>query len=202
MTAFSTSAATLSPTPPPARIPDLGSGPGSGSLALALARQFPAAQVTAVGISPQLLHRPHEQAAAHGVADRISTLEANIDDPWTEIGEGGPYDLIRAAAFLHHVADPARTFAQAFERLRPGGLIAVTEMDFPPAPAPSGSPAAHDPRGAPRPVPAHPLSPPLLRSRRRRPALTTASAGGFSHVWHSCEIEHFQEPYAGTATPA
>jgi hypothetical protein len=33
-----------------------------------------------------------------------------------------------------------------------------------------------------------------LRSRRRRPVLTAASAGGFSHVSDSCEIEHFQEP--------
>ncbi|MFE9686592.1 class I SAM-dependent methyltransferase [Streptomyces sp. NPDC006285] len=114
--------------PAPDRILDLGSGPGTGSLALA--RQFPAAHVTAVDISPQMLHRLHKQAAAHGVADRISTLEANLDEPWTRIGEGGPYDLIWAAAFLHHVADPARTFTRAFEHLRPGGLIAVTEMAF------------------------------------------------------------------------
>ncbi|MFH8597514.1 class I SAM-dependent methyltransferase [Streptomyces rimosus] len=114
--------------PAPTRILDLGSGPGTGSLALI--RQFPAAQVTAVDISPHMLHRLHKQAAARGVADRISTLEANLDEPWTKINEGGPYDLIWAAAFLHHVADPADTFTQALEQLRPGGLIAVTEMDF------------------------------------------------------------------------
>ncbi|MFD5445762.1 class I SAM-dependent methyltransferase [Streptomyces tendae] len=112
----------------PARILDLGSGPGTGSLALA--RQFPTAQVTAVDLSAQMLHRLQKQAAAHGVSDRINTLAANLDEPWTEINEGGPYDLIWAAAFLHHVTDPARTFAQAFEQLRPGGLLAVTEMDF------------------------------------------------------------------------
>ncbi|MFE6906674.1 class I SAM-dependent methyltransferase [Streptomyces erythrochromogenes] len=114
--------------PPPARILDLGSGPGTGSLALA--RRFPTAHVTAVDISVQMLHRLSEQASAHGVADRISTVEANIDESWAELGRGGPYDLIWAAAFMHHVADPARTFAQAFEHLHPGGLIAVTEMDF------------------------------------------------------------------------
>ncbi|MFI2242534.1 class I SAM-dependent methyltransferase [Streptomyces chrestomyceticus] len=114
--------------PGPARILDLGSGPGTGSLALA--RQFPAAQVTAVDISPQLLHRLQKQAAARGAAGRISTVEANVDKPWTKITEKGPFDLIWAAAFLHHVSDPARTFTRAFEQLRPGGLIAVTEMDF------------------------------------------------------------------------
>ncbi|WP_030605673.1 class I SAM-dependent methyltransferase, partial [Streptomyces rimosus] len=85
--------------PAPARILDLGSGPGTGSLALI--RQFPAARVTAVDISPHMLHRLQKQAAARGVADRISTLEANLDEPWTKIKEGGPYDLIWAAAFLH-----------------------------------------------------------------------------------------------------
>ncbi|MFJ5987157.1 class I SAM-dependent methyltransferase [Lentzea sp. NPDC092896] len=114
--------------PAPARILDLGSGPGTGSLALA--RQFGSAAVTAVDISPQMLHRLRKQAAAHWVAERISTLEANLDESWTEIGEGAPYDLIWAAAFLHHVTDPARTLARAFENLRPGGLLAVTEMDF------------------------------------------------------------------------
>ncbi|MFG2622487.1 class I SAM-dependent methyltransferase [Streptomyces sp. NPDC048507] len=111
-----------------ARILDLGSGPGTGSLALA--RQFPAAQVTAVDISPPLLHRLREQAAARGVADRVSTVQANVDEPWTKIAENGPYDLIWAASFIHHVSDPARTFTRAFGQLRPGGLIAVTEMDF------------------------------------------------------------------------
>ncbi|MFD8542755.1 class I SAM-dependent methyltransferase [Streptomyces sp. NPDC059649] len=112
----------------PVRILDLGSGPGTGSLALA--HRFPMAAVMAVDISPQMLHRLHKQAAAHGVADRISTLEANLDEQWPQTGQDGPYDLMWAAAFLHHVADPARTLAQGFERLRPGGLLAVTEMDF------------------------------------------------------------------------
>ncbi|WP_439657379.1 class I SAM-dependent methyltransferase [Lentzea sp. HUAS TT2] len=112
----------------PERILDLGSGPGTGTLALA--RRFGSATVTAADISPQMLHRLHKQAAAYGVAERVSTVEANLDERWTEIGEGGPFDLIWAAAFLHHVADPGATLAQAFEHLRPGGLLAVTEMDF------------------------------------------------------------------------
>ncbi|MGW6615278.1 class I SAM-dependent methyltransferase [Streptomyces erythrochromogenes] len=114
--------------PSPARILDLGSGPGTGSFALA--RRFPAAHLTAVDISAQMLHRLSTQASAHGVADRISTVEANVDESWAALSGDGPYDLIWAAAFMHHVADPARTFARAFEQLHPGGLIAVTEMDF------------------------------------------------------------------------
>src|SRR3954470_18941339 len=114
--------------PAPVRILDLGSGPGTGSLALD--HRFGSAAVTAVDISPQMLHRLHQRAAAHGVAERISTLEVNLDEPWTRIGAAGPYDLMWAAAFLHHMADPVRTLHQAWQNLRPGGLAAVTEMDF------------------------------------------------------------------------
>ena len=113
--------------PAPARIRDLGSGPGTGSMALA--RRFPAAAVTAADVCPQMLHRLESQAALHGLADRIDTVEADLDRRWPKTLDG-PYDLIWSAAFLHHAADPARTLAQAFERLRPGGLLAVTEMDF------------------------------------------------------------------------
>ncbi|MFE4995524.1 class I SAM-dependent methyltransferase [Streptomyces mirabilis] len=112
----------------PARIMDVGSGPGTGSLALA--DRFPAASVTAADISPQMLHRLQKQAATHGAAGRIRTLEANLDKPWPLSGKGEPYDLMWAAAFLHHLSDPARTLAQAYGQLRPGGLLAVSEMDF------------------------------------------------------------------------
>jgi methylase of polypeptide subunit release factors len=60
----------------PARILDLGSGPGTGTLALAC--QFPTATMTTVDISPHLLHRLQKQAAAHGVAGRVHTLQADI----------------------------------------------------------------------------------------------------------------------------
>ncbi|MFC9434534.1 class I SAM-dependent methyltransferase [Nocardia sp. NPDC057030] len=113
--------------PAPARILDLGSGPGTGSFALA--RRFPAAAVTAADLSAQMLHRLREQANAHGLADRIDTVHTDLDQPWPRT-MNGPYDLVWAASYLHHAADPARTLTQAFERLRPGGLLAVTEMDF------------------------------------------------------------------------
>jgi trans-aconitate methyltransferase len=114
--------------PVPARILDLGCGPGTGSLTLA--RQFPEATVTAVDISPQMLHRLQTRAAAHGVAGRIHTLQADLDEQWPQAAAGKAYDLIWAAAFLHHLTEPGRTLTEAFHRLRPGGLLAVTEMDF------------------------------------------------------------------------
>ncbi|MFE9458566.1 class I SAM-dependent methyltransferase [Streptomyces californicus] len=120
--------ADLAGDPAPSRILDLGSGPGTGTLALA--GRFPAARVTAVDISPRMLHRLRKRAASHGIADRVDTVEANADEPWTFTGVDAPYDLVWAAAFLHHVGDPVQTLEKMYEALRPGGLVAVTEMDF------------------------------------------------------------------------
>jgi len=114
--------------PAPTRILDLGSGPGTGSLALA--RQFPEAVVTAVDLSAQMLHRLQKQAATQGVADRVHVLQANLDEQWPRIGGEETFDLMWSAAFLHHLTDPHRALRQAFNHLRPGGLFVVTEMDF------------------------------------------------------------------------
>lgn len=109
----------------PTRILDVGSGPGTGSFALA--RQFPEAVVTAVDVSAEMLHRLAERASAQGIADRVHTLRADLDEEWPV---GGCYDLVWAAASLHHLKDPDQALARMLATLRPGGLLAVTEMDF------------------------------------------------------------------------
>lgn len=109
----------------PAHIADLGSGTGTG--AIALAQRFTQARVTAVDISPQMLHRLSKQASALGLGDRVHTVEANLDEDWPTLDA---CDMVWAASSLHHMANPDRILAGAFDALRPAGLLAVTEMDF------------------------------------------------------------------------
>ena len=54
----------------------LGGGPRAGSLALV--RRLPATGVTAVDISPRMLHRLTKQSIAHGIATRTTTVEADL----------------------------------------------------------------------------------------------------------------------------
>jgi SAM-dependent methyltransferase len=106
------------------RIVDIGAGTGSGCLALA--RLFEDAEVVAVDQSTDLLARVREQATTAGLADRVRTVHANLDEGWPAIG---PVDLVWASMSLHHLADPDRTLKDTMAALRPGGVLAVVEVD-------------------------------------------------------------------------
>jgi ubiquinone/menaquinone biosynthesis C-methylase UbiE len=103
---------------------DLGAGTGTG--ALALARRLPDARVVAVDVSEPMLEHLAHRARVLGVADRIRTVQADLDRPWPPLG---PADLVWASASLHHMADLDHALAQARTTLRPGGVLAVTELD-------------------------------------------------------------------------
>ncbi|BFV55098.1 hypothetical protein KCMC57_up02020 [Kitasatospora sp. CMC57] len=109
---------------PVRRILDLGSGTGTGTLALL--PRFPDAEVVAVDQSPYLLRHLLDRAHGRGLAERVRTVEADLDAGWPDLGRA---DLAWASASLHHLADPGRTLREVYAALRPGGLLAVVEIE-------------------------------------------------------------------------
>ncbi|WP_317231172.1 class I SAM-dependent methyltransferase, partial [Clavibacter sp. MX14-G9D] len=106
---------------------DLGAGTGTGTVALA--RRFDRAEVVAVDASDPMLARVAERAVVDGLADRIRTVRADLDEGWPALP---PADVVWASLMLHEVRDPARLLARIRDGLAPGGLLAVVEMDGPP----------------------------------------------------------------------
>ncbi|WP_203701956.1 class I SAM-dependent methyltransferase [Asanoa iriomotensis] len=106
------------------RVVDLGAGSGTGSLALA--RELAGAQVTAVDVDPEMLAHLRAKVDAAGLADRIHTRTADLDQPWPDFG---PTDVIWAASAMHHMADPEGALAEAFKALGTGGLLVIAELD-------------------------------------------------------------------------
>jgi release factor glutamine methyltransferase len=131
---------------PPARILDLGTG--TGAIALALAKAWPEAQVTAVDTSPEALELARENAASTGFAERVTFLAS---DWFTQVPTEPRFDVIVAnppylspeetAESLPEVRDfePAQALtaadrglsalriilAEAPRFLAPGGLLAL-----------------------------------------------------------------------------
>ena len=66
-------------------------GTGSGCLSIALAFKCPAAEVYAVDISPEALGLARENAARHGVAERIRFLQG---DGFAAVPEEARFDLV------------------------------------------------------------------------------------------------------------
>jgi len=109
----------------PARVIDVGAGTGTGTLALA--RHLPDAEVIALDVDEQMLKRIRDKARAAGLADRIRTVQADLDQAWPDGLMAA--DLVWAANSLHHMGDLAQAVAQIYQVLCPGGLLAVTELE-------------------------------------------------------------------------
>jgi ubiquinone/menaquinone biosynthesis C-methylase UbiE len=112
----------------PARhVVDVGAGSGAGTLALA--QQLPEAEVIALDVDATMIERIQHKAREAGVADRVRAIQADLDQSWpAALYQPGAADLVWAAKSLHHLGDPGRAVAQIFAVLRPGGLLAVTEV--------------------------------------------------------------------------
>jgi release factor glutamine methyltransferase len=69
-------------------------GTGSGCIAITLALRIPEARLTAVDVSPEALQLAEQNAALHGVADRIRFLTSDALDASFADRVGGPFDLV------------------------------------------------------------------------------------------------------------
>ncbi len=125
MTENALSAATAALDTEPTRILDLGAGTGVGTLALA--RQYPSAHVDSLDLSADLLARLEASAASAGVSDRVDTHVVDLDGEWSGVIPA-QVDLIWASMSLHHVRHPDDVLRRAFQALRPGGVLVITEM--------------------------------------------------------------------------
>jgi SAM-dependent methyltransferase len=105
---------------------DIGCGPGVGTAVLAEA--FPAATIVAVDGSPTMLEQAAARAERLGLADRVTTRQADLPADLAALGQA---DVIWASMVLHHVGDEAAALAQLRERLNPGGVLALVEKADP-----------------------------------------------------------------------
>jgi len=107
----------------PLAIADIGCGTGAAALALAAAT---AATVTAVDQVPAFLATLRERAAARGLADRITTVAASMTAlPFAD----GAFDVLWSEGAIYSMGFEAGVTSWR-RLLKPGGVLAVTELTW------------------------------------------------------------------------
>lgn len=101
---------------------------GTGDLAVALARRNPAAAVTGVDISPEMVRYGQEKMRRKGLDDRV-TLEVG-DAERLRFGDGG-FDTAAVSFGIRNFGDIAAGLGEMFRVLRPGGEVFIMEFSVP-----------------------------------------------------------------------
>lgn len=105
----------------PARIADLGCGPGTSTFALA--KQHPSATVLGIDVSERMLARARRQAHARGET-RIAWIRT--DAARLPLADES-VDVVTGHSFLYLLPDRASVLAECLRVLRPGGWMVVME---------------------------------------------------------------------------
>jgi ubiquinone/menaquinone biosynthesis C-methylase UbiE len=106
------------------RVADLGAGGGYFTFRLADA-VGPTGRVYAIDVDPDMIEYLKTRVAADGYRN-IEVVAAPEDDPGLPAAS---IDLLFTCNTYHHLADRTAYFARARSALRPGGRIAIIDMD-------------------------------------------------------------------------
>lgn len=119
-----TTAASLT-TPQATALLDVGCG--AGNYSLKMVDRLPLLSVTLVDLSRPMLNRATERLAASGV-DRVTAVQGDIRE--IRLAPAS-FDLILAAAVLHHLRSPeewTQVCKKFYTILRPGGSIWISDL--------------------------------------------------------------------------
>ncbi len=115
----------LSAVPPPARILDVGAGPGT--LTVKIAALFPYASITALEVSPVMVKLGCDYIEKHGLQKRINYVQADagVAEAMRDIGQ---YDLICSCYSLHEWKNVRATAIQLQSKLVDDGIMLLHDL--------------------------------------------------------------------------
>jgi len=105
---------------PPAKVADLACGTGWSSIAMATA--YTAIVVHGRDLDADAVAAARENAAAHGLGDRVSFAVADASQP-----ADPPYDVVTILEALHDMTHPVEVLRAAREMLAEGGSVLVAD---------------------------------------------------------------------------
>ena len=109
---------------PDARCLDVGCG--GGDVTVAISRMVPRGHVTGVDFDGSKISIAQLEAESLGVKNVDFRMEDVTARPQTD----DRYDFIYVRFVLTHLRDPGAALSRFFEQLKPGGILAVEDIDF------------------------------------------------------------------------
>jgi SAM-dependent methyltransferase len=105
------------------RILDIGAGAGHNSV-LPCLELFENPEIVATDLSPNLLALLRIELIRRGLTEQVGIVRV---DAMLDLFKPQAFDLVIGAAILHHLMDPSRALAAAYQALRPGGFTMFFE---------------------------------------------------------------------------
>jgi ubiquinone/menaquinone biosynthesis C-methylase UbiE len=100
-------------------------GPGSGTYTVAVARYLgPAGHLTSIDIEPKMIERTRARIAAEG----LTNVDARVADVFALPFGDGTFDAVYMIAVIGEIPTPERAAAAFARVLKPGGLLAFSEL--------------------------------------------------------------------------
>jgi len=99
---------------------DVGAGPGV--LATLVAQQHPDVQITALEPAPQMVSYGKDYVTEQGLADRITFVTGNANDP-ALLNTLGTFDLVYCTYTLHFFQQPETVIHNLLNTLNTGGIL-------------------------------------------------------------------------------
>jgi ubiquinone/menaquinone biosynthesis C-methylase UbiE len=109
---------------------DVGAGPGTITADLALNYLPPAARITAIDLSPEIIARASSHAEKVGAAQNITfKAPVSVYDLSSTFGENA-FDVVHTHQMLTHLDAPVDALREMLAVLKPGGILAAREVDM------------------------------------------------------------------------
>lgn len=107
-------------------------GAGSGTITASLQKYMPPnGKITAVDLSPEILSRASKHAEALGIEKGKITFRAPVSVyDLSEIFGENSFDVVHAHQMLCHLDAPVEALREMLKVARPGGVVAVREIDM------------------------------------------------------------------------
>ena len=101
-------------------------GCGGGDVTIVLSHMVPQGQVTGIDFDSSSIEIAQREAEILGIGNIDFRVEDVTGAPQTD----ERYDLIHVRFLLTHLRDPAAALRRFYNQLKPGGMLAVQDIDF------------------------------------------------------------------------